>query len=154
MCFLCWGTHVSRRVLRYEFSSPSHNRHPLPRVRSHDLSFEGAYCELKDMSKLAIAWRTSTIYYARFHQAERSFKSCLTALSVLHRLPSCSLVCLLWTLLTAMSSCASEAKVCGLALLLSGLTIVGSAVDLQREHNEQDTSWLFELHQIILPKEG
>ena len=30
--------------------------------------------KLGDRSKLAIAWRTSTIYYARFHPAGRSFR--------------------------------------------------------------------------------
>jgi hypothetical protein len=46
-----------------------------------------------------------------------------------------------------------KTTVCGLALLLSGLTIVGSAVDLQREHNEQD-SWLLGRLRITLPTEG
>jgi hypothetical protein len=44
--------------------------------------------QLEGMSELAIAWRTSTLYHTRFRQAERSSKPCLTAPSVLHRLPS------------------------------------------------------------------
>jgi hypothetical protein len=82
--------------------------------------------QLEGMSELAIAWRMSTIYYAQSHQAERSFKPCLTAPSILHRLPSCSLFCLLWTLSSAGLAQASAylhmAKVCRLTILHIGLT--------------------------------
>jgi hypothetical protein len=92
--------------------------------------------ELEDMSKLAIAWRMSTLYYARFHQAERSFKPCLTAPSVFHlALPPLSsfsgclpaaFFCLLWTLPSAGLAQASAylhmAEVCRLTILHIGLT--------------------------------
>jgi hypothetical protein len=52
-----------------------------------------------------------------------------------------------------MSFRASKMTVCGLAVLLSGLTIVGSAIDLQREHKEED-SWLLGCLHITLPREG
>jgi hypothetical protein len=53
-----------------------------------------------------------------------------------------------------MTSHAFNTTVCGLALLLSGLTIIGSTAYLQREHDEQDTSWLLGRLHITLPKEG